>query len=175
LRMTVNRGYGSRGPISVIEKFFRDHSSIDLIVTIGIDRVDKSLFRYGRGKPVLRLRSFENPRFKHPETQYINEILCELTSSVPSPSNDTINEIHHLHSKERQMGLSSKRGWKMTSRKVRLSARAIQELLAGRLTQENFFKLHRMIDMEGIRAIGNPFEIAFAEGRLIESVRWRRT
>jgi hypothetical protein len=30
--------------------------------------------------------------------------------------------------------------------------------------------MSRHFDMEGIRAIGNPFEIALAEGRLIESV-----
>jgi hypothetical protein len=52
---------------------------------------------------------------------------------------------------------------------VRLSVRAIQELLAGHLTQEEFFKLHGMIDMQGTRGIRNPFERALAEGRLIES------
>jgi hypothetical protein len=154
--------------MSVIAKFLRDHSSINLVVALGIDRLDQSPFLHGMGKPILRLRSFENPCFKHPYTQHIDELPCKLTDVIPPPDNDVVNTIHHLQSKERRVGLSSKGGWKMTSKEVKLSSRAIQEVLAGRLTQEEFFKLHRMIDVQGAKAIANPFEIALAGGRLIE-------
>jgi hypothetical protein len=169
--MVVRQGYGSQGPMSVIAKFLRDHSSINLVVALGIDRLDQSPFLHGMGKPILRLRSFENPCFKHPYTQHIDELPCKLTDVIPPPDNDVVNTIHHLQSKERRVGLSSKGGWKMTSKEVKLSSRAIQELLAGRLTQEEFFKLHRMIDGQGAKAIANPFEIALAGGRSIESMR----
>jgi len=121
------------------------------------------------GKPVLRLESFEDPRHKRPETQLMNELLCQLTDLIPPPCSDVINAILHLQSQEKQVGTSLKRGLEMTLEEVRLSVRGIQELLAGRLTQEEFFKLHGMIDMQGTRGIRNPFERAPAEGRLIES------
>src|SRR6266850_3132412 len=169
LRLLVSQGYGRQGAMSVIDKFFRAYSSIDLVVVMGIDRDESPFFGIGMGKPVLRLQSFENPRHQHPETQLINELLCQLTDLIPPPCSDVVNAIHHLQSKARQVGISSKGGLKMTSAEVRLSVRVIQELLAGRLTQEEFFKLHGMIDMQGTRGIGNPFERALAEGRLIES------
>jgi hypothetical protein len=121
------------------------------------------------GKPVLRLQSFENPRHKRPETQLINELLCQWTDLIPPPCSDVINAILHLQSQEKRVGISLKGGLEMTLEEVRLSVRVIQELLAGRLTQEEFFKLHGMIDMQGTRGIRNPFERALAEGRLIES------
>jgi len=169
LQMVVSQDYGRQGAMSVIDKFFRDHSSINLVVIMGIDRQDESPFLRGMGRPILRLRSFENPHHKRPETQVINELLYQLTDLIPPPDNDVVNTIHHLQSKEKRVGISSKGGWKMTSKEVKFSSRAIQELLAGRLTQEEFFKLHGMIDLQGARAIGNPFEKALAEGRLIES------
>jgi hypothetical protein len=57
----------------------------------------------------------------------------------------------------------------MTTKEVKFSARAIQELSAGRLTQDEFFKIHGMIDTQGNKANGNPFEIALARGRLTAS------
>jgi hypothetical protein len=44
LRMLVSQGDGRQGAMSVIDKFFRDHSSTDLLVVIGIDRRDKFPF-----------------------------------------------------------------------------------------------------------------------------------
>jgi hypothetical protein len=169
LRMLVSQGDGRQGAMSVIDKFFREHFSIDLLVVIGIDRRDEFPFLYGMGKPVLRLQSFENPRHQRPETQLINELLCQLTELIPPPCSDIINAIHHLQSQEKWVSISLKGGFEMTLEEVRLSVRAIQELLAGHLTQEEFFKLHGMIDMQGTRGIRNPFERALAEGRLIES------
>jgi hypothetical protein len=169
LRMLVSQGYGRQGAMSVIDKFFRDHSSINLVVVVGIDRQDESTFIRGMGRPIFRLQSFENPQHKRQETKVINGFLEQLIDLIPPPDNDVVNAIHHLQSKEKRSGVSSKGSWKMTSKEVRFSLRAIQELLAGRLTQEEFFKIHGMIDFQGARTIVNPFERALADGRLIES------
>jgi hypothetical protein len=169
LRKLVSQGDGRQGAMSVIDKFFRGHSAIDLLVVIGIDRRDEFPFLYGMGKPVLRLQNFENPCHKPPETQLINELLCQLTDLILPPCSDVVNAILHLQSQEKWVGISLKGGLEMTLEEVRLSVRGIQELLAGRLTQEEFFKLHSIIDMQGTRRIGNPFERALVEGRLIES------
>jgi hypothetical protein len=136
LRMLVSQGDGRQGAISVIDKFFPDHSSIDFLVVIEIDRRDKFPFSYGMGKPVLRLQSFEDPRHKRPETQLMNELLCQLTELIPPPCSDVINAILHLQSQGRRVGISSKRGLEMTSEEVRLS----------------------------VRGIGNPFERALDRG-----------
>ena len=169
LRMLVRENYGRSGAMSVINKFFRNHTSIDLVVVMGIDRRHEFPILYGRGKPILRLRSFENPRHKRPETQLINNLLCQLTDLIPPPCSDVVNALHHLKSEEKRVGISLKGGFKMTRKEVKLSVRVIQELLAGRLTQEEFFTLHGMTDFQGTRAIINPFEKALAEERLIES------
>jgi hypothetical protein len=51
---------------------------------------------------------------------------------------------------------------------MKISARALQELLSGRLSQEEFFRIHRFGDFEG--KPWNPFDNALKQGRLIDHV-----
>jgi hypothetical protein len=58
----------------------------------------------------------------------------------------------------------------MDGRSVRLPARALQELLAGRLDQETFLRAHGFLPDEFHEVANNPFETALREGRLITDV-----
>jgi hypothetical protein len=71
-------------------------------------------------------------------------LLGQLTDVIPPPCSDVVNAIHHLKSDKKRVGMPSKGGFKMTRKEVKLSVRVVQELLAGRLTQEEFFALHGM-------------------------------
>ncbi len=53
---------------------------------------------------------------------------------------------------------------------VKLPARALQELLAGRLDQGTFLKGHGFLPDEFTKVAINPFETALAEGRLIAHI-----
>lgn len=61
----------------------------------------------------------------------------------------------------------------MSERRLKVSSRAIMELLAGRITPERFNALHGWSDSDkqaGRANNRNPFDRALAEGRLPETV-----
>lgn len=56
----------------------------------------------------------------------------------------------------------------MKGNSVRLSSRAIQRLLAGEITPENFFMMHGWDRETGF---SNPFRLAIREGRMISATK----
>jgi hypothetical protein len=59
----------------------------------------------------------------------------------------------------------------MSRSKVTISSRELQELLAGRISHQEFLRSHRWeeTDANGHR-YANPFEIILAQGRMIEKI-----
>ena len=62
----------------------------------------------------------------------------------------------------------------MTRNRVRISVRALQELLAGRVDRDSWLQRHGFIPDELGVAASNPFDEALAKGRLIASVDLER-
>jgi hypothetical protein len=60
--------------------------------------------------------------------------------------------------------------------KVRISARALVELLAGKVNQREFFEIHGFVPSELFAAdASNPFSVALNRGRLISEVSLERS
>ena len=58
----------------------------------------------------------------------------------------------------------------MSRDSMKISARAVQELLAGTLSEEEFLKQHQMVPTEDHKWSWNPFAEALKTGRLIDRV-----
>ena len=99
--------------------------------------------------------------------------LMQVVSSLsfPKPKLDAANAINHLRwakqwNKPHQGsyhygGITMNRGENRT--RIKLSARKVLELLAGRISQEEFFR------HEDVLALENPFDQALRGGKLIAS------
>lgn len=141
----------------VITHFFKkpEFSEIDFILFFGV-------YPYGETNNVVS-KCYIKPKERQIDDSIL-EILKKdnLISNIPTPERTVGNAINRLKSKYKNLG--SKVGSSVESNKIKISSRAILEMLSGKISIEDF------ADDNFHPIIGNPFETKLKEGRLITSV-----
>jgi hypothetical protein len=147
----------------VIQEFFRQHSSIDFILVIYICQ-DGGV---GPKNLVLRTQLYPNRRGS-PLHKSVIESIQELCSALPRPFKDANNARYFLswlrNAGRWNVGDSLIGGVTMSGRLVKISSRAVLDLLAGQIDQREFFSRHGFEER-------NPFLREMRHGRLITNVR----
>jgi hypothetical protein len=106
----------------------------------------------------------------HIEKELVS-LVGEIDKILPVPITHVTNALHHNNSRLRGEGTSFKGGWSVSERQIKLSARALLELLAAKVSYEEFLELHGFDRSEVSSLIsGNPFEHQFDRGKLIKSI-----
>lgn len=100
----------------------------------------------------------------------IEAILREATQFFPEPERDATNAKHLLNSRVNNEGDSFIGGVTMSGDEIKISARAVMDLLSGRLSQQDFLEAHNFVPTSHGTYIGNPFEYERQQGRLIREV-----
>src|SRR3989338_7027759 len=90
---------------------------------------------------------------------------------LPKPATDAMNATNRIKSDKRNEGLSFYGGMKMTNNTISISARALHELLAGRVSQKRFLEGHRLIPTQTHPDDKNFFELRLREGKMFEEIR----
>jgi len=153
----------------VILHFFRDHSSIGLVLIIGVWpdqlRAWSASAVHVEGKLYVNPSGAELP-------QKLRTCLERVPTLFPKPAHTAVNARLSLdwHRKVNlwNEGDSFFGGLAMDGKRVRISARTILELLAGRLDHARFLKAH---DFDRL----NPFANGLKQGRLIVSAQIERS
>lgn len=104
--------------------------------------------------------------------QKIVDLVSRTMAVLPSPMNDALNASYR--SKEVGYGIGYVGGFKMSRKSIRLSSRAVVELLAGRITPEHFAAVHGW-DRRGDSGHINFFEHMLSQGRMISETTVTRT
>jgi hypothetical protein len=162
-----------RSPERIVDKFFRDSRSVDfvVIITLSGDRFSR------REEPIrLRPRCFFRPNVPDIVSGWIRGLFeKDVPNALPAAKDDVVNALNHLRWKKRRVGLSHEGGYAFWGgRYMRISSRALLELLGGVMSSERFLKLHRFVDDELRKSSGNPFAAALEQGRMIVSVTVER-
>ena len=90
----------------------------------------------------------------------------------PTPRHDAVNALNHLRAGGLDRGATFLGGLGMTRNEVRISARVVLELLAGRLPWEDFLTLYKFQPGDSpADTPRSPFERCLRDGRLISEVR----
>jgi hypothetical protein len=152
----------------IVARFFKDHS-VSAVVFVRVERKMLS-HSFAFGRPFLQIDVIENSPLPGEFARGLRSLSSQLAVAIPQPDDDVLNAINHLRWKNRRLGLSNSGGFEMNRDSVKMSARAVQELLAGRMTPETFQKEHAFVPAEGRTWSFNPFELALKNGRLIEDV-----
>ena len=154
----------------IISKFLRETSSIDLILTFSVQSRLKPF--YSRTELRSEIQFFTNSRAL---TGFADHLTGELTTVMPKPVLDATNAVNHLKGKHHKEGLSHYGGWQMSGNAVRVSARALLDLLAGRVSQNKFLEDHQLIPTETHKDAVNYFERSLKQGRLINGIKLEKS
>jgi hypothetical protein len=125
------------------------------------------------------IRFYAGPKYKQ-VTIDLERTLKRMADHLPFPESEPRNALYWLKGKTPDIGRSNWGGMQVGSgqeiTKVKISARALAELLAGKVDQREFFELHGFIPSELWPTRGtNPFSIALQRGQLIHDVSIERS
>jgi hypothetical protein len=157
------------GTIDIIDNFLRDNSSIAAVITILIEKPFTPF--YGVGPPEIKFNFIGNSIAPNQLNEELLSRIQSLPKFVPQPANDALNAINRLNSKYRKVGKSNNGGCRMTDKTIRISSRALLDLLSGRTDYEKFQKDHNWFCPPGYeQKLPNYFERKLKEGRLFSNV-----
>lgn len=163
------RNFAAHSVSDVIKQFLLDHRDVDFILTFSVEQTSKRVLiqRYG------------TDHFYQKNAGLI-QCLDKLIEVFPEVEMDPVNAMNHLSGANPRYGRSYWGGLRMSAGEKRtsvaISARALTELLAGKVSQNDFFERHGFIPSEMNRSVtGNPFEIGFREGQLIDEISLKKT
>lgn len=163
--LKTKNNWESYGLGDVIRYFLRSHPYIGFVLIFTIDhQIDY------RPPNTVKSILYRDESF----SAVGNEILKSLdilNEAFPLPERDGLNAVYLLKGSRPHEGDSFYGKFNVSDNKIRISSRAVLELLAGRVTQENFFWVHHFISRRNeLFPPINPFEIKLKQGRVITGI-----
>lgn len=163
------RTHGTFSASEVAEDFLRQNSSIDAVLLVSIEELSRYLhsettFQMGY-ELVIAPTHARSQRMTPAAISALQAILEEAVSYVPRPIRTAYNAA--IRCQLSGSGPDMIGGYKMTDNSISLSSRALQRLLAGEMTVDEFDAAHGWNDVSGPR---NPFARAVCSGRLIRNI-----
>lgn len=161
--------FSGYGVSDVIKQFLLDHCDVDFILSFSIEQASKRVLiqRYGK-------------EYFYQENAGLVRCLDKLVEVFPEVELDPVNAMNYLNTVNPRYGRSYWGGLRMSAGEKRtsvaISARALMELLAGKVSQRDFFERHGFMPSETSQSLtGNPFEIGFLSGQVINEISLQKT
>ena len=173
--MHSQMGMGVRA-VQIAQEFLNGTDAVDCVLLVAVKQKSPGTPNYRDVELDFQfVRSLNSPRLSNANTKAVFDFLKRVVAHFPSPIQDPCNARIRALSGQ----FDSFAGTYRTSETmVTLSVRAIQELLAGKHTREEFNKLFRWHDgdkpLEGpdeLTIYPNPFAQHLKEGQLIISAK----
>jgi hypothetical protein len=152
----------------VIQKFLRTSRVLDAVLTVTTEPVERYALHDNRQRLKATWVARTTPRFEGAPRALaaMRQLLGNAIGKLPRAMLDPRNA--YLRADQIGYGRGSM-GVSVSDRKVRVSARLVLALLAGKLTYEEFSHIQGFDDPESV--VGHPFKYAFDRGRMIEATR----
>lgn len=160
----------------IADEFLRQNSSISFVLMLSVREEPASPFGLSHiNKPDLKLHA----ELVFSKTQTLPDTLeplfYEMIKNMPKPISMPVNAA--LRAQEAQYDLGHHGGYVLSNNRIKISAREVMELLAGRRTvgDMNSMRKWSLSTDEGQKGIQNPFERWLIEGRLPSSITVLKT
>lgn len=168
-RMIGHENYSAQ---QIIGAFLRENSSISFVSTIWVEHEDSIFNRLSHRQ--LRMNLFLNHDARFKLSNELAKALQEIPAHLPNPVNDALNASLRTEEGKYGEGKSNYGGYTVsisnTSASIRISARALLELLAGKVDPKQFAEDHGFAHATTATGINNPFETALRKGFVIEEL-----
>jgi hypothetical protein len=153
----------------IAEEFLRQNSTVDLVLLASVESVSvnwrDSVLRM-KYELVAAAPRFRSSRVNDDLLRRVTEVLNNAVRAVPIPQRELCNASRFC--RERGYGIGMLGGW-MGPKPLKISSRALHELLAGKMTLERFIEAHGW-DEGGRSSLPNPFQRALSSGKMIASI-----
>lgn len=153
----------------IIQHFLSKNSSISFVLTFVVERAVNQF--KPMGDPYIKIRMFPNISVFENVDKNLLACINNVGKMLPKPVTDAMNATNRLKGDKRNEGLSFYGGWEMANSTIRISSRALHDLLAGRVDQKTFLEDHQLIPTQTRPTAINYFEFNLREGRMIEEIR----
>lgn len=168
-RMTGVENYSDH---QIVEKFLSENSSVSFVATLWIEKAGGV---FGRAKACwTRMKLFRNSGARFPLPDAIAHALSQFPTLLPPPANDALNASREIAEGKYGIGASHYGGSTMSignrSTSIRISSRALLDLLAGKVPPNRFIEDHFASRTVDGAHIVNPFEIALRKGQTISDL-----
>jgi hypothetical protein len=160
------RGRGTVTTAAVVGKFLRDHR-VSGVCLIAVEHEAHRVLA-SRSRPKLGIRLYFHSSTSNELQDKIRALCVELLHELPAPGATPLSAeawLEKSHAR-RNKGRSFTGGYTVTDRTMRLSARAVLELLAGQMSQEAFLERHGFTPGQDRSAL-NPLLTWLQQGRLL--------
>lgn len=129
-RCLADPGFNASGlsARAITSELLRQYSSIDFILLLSVRDEQRSWFSVGR--PERKLRALLEVRKDYPKASAFDALFREMMAQLPSPVMMPVNGA--LRASEAGYDLGHHGGYGMEGSKVRIGARELAEILAGR-------------------------------------------
>jgi len=151
----------------VIRTFLTNYPEISFVLTIFVEQH----FGYDAYRKFVPALHF-GERFKQAD-ETILTLIRNALSFLPSAERSAANALNFLRSSRRHEGDSFGGGSTVGDGMIKVSARMVLDLLAGRITQDEFFRAQHFVfdDAKDPFPRPNPFMDELNQGRLITDVK----
>jgi hypothetical protein len=158
----------------LIGDFLRRHSSISFVTSLTVKQPYPRVL--GHQNPLtFETAVFLNQRPRYACPEEVAALLARLPALLPAPESTPANVLNHFRYAGPHVGLSFYGGSTMTNHEIRISTRALTELLAGKIDLKRFREDHHLVPSKpGDHAI-DFFKNQIKGGRTVESVRIERS
>ncbi|MDH2243510.1 hypothetical protein N5J70_16295 [Pseudomonas sp. GD03909] len=146
----------------ICNEFFRQHNSIDFIMLISVEEIRKNPLRPQEVDRITTARMASRNGFTR--LSEIERIFDSALKHFPTPVNSPVNAVYRA--RDQGYGIGNLGGFSMSGNKLRVSSRAVMDVLSGRKSVEQFNRDHQWNETSGNLIIKNPFERYLIEGRL---------
>jgi hypothetical protein len=146
----------------ICNEFFRQHRSIDFILIISVEEVRKSPLYVSSMHGVVNAKIASRNGFS--QSKEIELVFDSILKDLPKPINSPVNAVHRA--KESGYGLGYRGGYRVSGNKIRLSSRAVVEVLSGRKSIGEFNADYDWNGNSSNFQMLNPFEKNLIDGCL---------
>ncbi|MBO9873531.1 MULTISPECIES: hypothetical protein [Xanthomonas] len=162
---------GNYTSTQIATEFLRKSRTVDLVLLVAVEKrnpYDAFLRGYVMHYELIAAPARgPTPRVDKDVFEVVHELLERSVQVVPTPMADVCNAA--IRCQEGGYGLGTHGGYQMSGNTIRISARLVQELLAGKATPEQFSDFHRWGSQPGNEL--NPFAQALSRGELISAIK----
>jgi hypothetical protein len=160
---------GAFGCKQIVERFFDEHRrTVSFVLVLEVKQQHRT-FPQGY-ETVIQPKLFWNARHDFSHERTVANVFNRMLNAIPRLARTPLNALHHLAGRNPGYGDSFYGGFSMNGNEIKISARTLVELLAGRLEQQRFLEDHNLIPTKERPIPGPFFERQLAAGQTLQSL-----